>query len=589
MPRSILLVLLSIWATLGVSGPVLAATHYVPDDFPSIQAAIDAADAEDTVIVRDGTWTGEANRELDFGGKDLILQSENGPGACTIDAEGAEGQYRRCFWFHGGETRASIVEGFTVTGGFATNQFTGGETGGGFLIENGSSPTIRNCIVENNRARHGAGIMVHQSDPYIENCIIRNNTGSVDGVGGGVYLQASGGALNNCEIRGNTANHAGGVITSYGTPTITGCLVINNQASTYGGGLWLSSAGTTIRFTTVSGNVATDGGGIRANANVDVNKCTVTGNVCTGPGHGGGISFSDSHGGTVTYSLVWGNVDDGAPGRGQIAIDTSGASNSASVDHSLVEGGEAYVFLGPNASVYWGEHNEDGDAQFCAADPHASEYWKLQSDSPAFTHVWGQIGAWASGCDATPTFLRDFTATPTAQGVDLVWDVGTVAAGEFRVIGRRNDERWQVDYTSTVPGAYVARDSSPQTRIPGEIVYELLHRPPGGSFSSVADRRVSIDGQGSSVRWIAASPNPFHPEVVLSFASDQPARISVTVWNLRGRQVARLADREFGAGVHEIPWNGRNDVGSKVASGTYLVRLEAEGRRVTSQKVTLLH
>lgn len=45
---------------------VLGATYYVPDNYATIQAALDAAADNDTIIVRDGTYTGAGNRRLDF-------------------------------------------------------------------------------------------------------------------------------------------------------------------------------------------------------------------------------------------------------------------------------------------------------------------------------------------------------------------------------------------------------------------------------------------------------------------------------------------------------------------------------------------
>ncbi len=56
-----------------------AATIRVPADQPTIQAGIDAAILGDTVLVADGTYTGDGNRDIDFGGKGIVLKSENGP------------------------------------------------------------------------------------------------------------------------------------------------------------------------------------------------------------------------------------------------------------------------------------------------------------------------------------------------------------------------------------------------------------------------------------------------------------------------------------------------------------------------------
>ncbi|MBA7646107.1 hypothetical protein ES703_53868 [subsurface metagenome] len=80
---------------------------YVDDDgtaeFDNIQAAINDANDGDTVIIADGTYTGDGNRDIDFLGKAITLRSENGPENCIIDCNGSETGYHRGFYFHNGE------------------------------------------------------------------------------------------------------------------------------------------------------------------------------------------------------------------------------------------------------------------------------------------------------------------------------------------------------------------------------------------------------------------------------------------------------------------------------------------------------
>jgi hypothetical protein len=90
--------------------------------FDAIQEGIDAAVDGDTVLVLDGTYTGEGNRNLDFAGRLITVRSENGPENCIIDCE----QAGRGFKFRTGETADAVVDGLTITNGNV-----GYEAGGG--------------------------------------------------------------------------------------------------------------------------------------------------------------------------------------------------------------------------------------------------------------------------------------------------------------------------------------------------------------------------------------------------------------------------------------------------------------------------
>ena len=74
---------------------------------------IDVAGDGDTVLVAAGTYTGPGNRDIDFGGKHVVLKASDpdGPLVTVIDCE----DYGRGFHFHSGETSATAVIGFTVT------------------------------------------------------------------------------------------------------------------------------------------------------------------------------------------------------------------------------------------------------------------------------------------------------------------------------------------------------------------------------------------------------------------------------------------------------------------------------------------
>jgi hypothetical protein len=138
-------------------------------DAPTIQAAIDSASSLDTILCAAGTYTGDGNRDLDFGGKNLVLMSENGAAATTIDCEGSVAEPHRALYFHTQEDTTSIVEGFTITGAYG-----GYSVAAVYCYE--SSPTIRNCRIVGNDC---AGFCSYRySEPQVIDCEILFNTGN---------------------------------------------------------------------------------------------------------------------------------------------------------------------------------------------------------------------------------------------------------------------------------------------------------------------------------------------------------------------------------------------------------------------------
>lgn len=91
------------------------------------------------------------------------------------------------------------------------------------------------------------------------------------------------------------------------------------------------------------------------------------------------------------------------------------------------------------------------------------------------------------------------------------------------------------------------------------------------------------EGEGAQeIRLLPAYPNPFNPSTQIRWTLDAGRQTRLTVLDLLGREVVILADGHFGAGTHTAMFDGAG-----LASGTYLVRLEAGGT-VLHRRVTLL-
>jgi hypothetical protein len=95
-----------------------------------------------------------------------------------------------------------------------------------------------------------------------------------------------------------------------------------------------------------------------------------------------------------------------------------------------------------------------------------------------------------------------------------------------------------------------------------------------------------LPGAGSLA--LTAVPNPFNPRTVLRARLDEASSVVVAIFDSRGRRVTELFRGELPAGTHELRWDGRDDSGRAVATGTYLACLAATGRAPVVTKLVLV-
>ena len=259
------------------------ATINVPDDYPTIQGAIDAAVNGDIVEVGDGTYKGIGNRNIDINGKDIIVRSINGAKDTIIDCE----SMGRGFYLHSDGTDNVEIRGFTITNGFADG---------------------------------GAGIYIDNSTVMIADCKIIGNR-SHEWFSGGGILNSGTTIIIFCTISDNEAYFGAGVLNGLNLQ-ITNCSIFNN-ASVVQGGIW-NGENLTIENSTVYGNQES---GIHNywDGTLHIKNTTVSGHI--GPGI---FNEDDSEGSsgyvTIENSIIAGN------GANEI---TSISYMASSIGHNL--------------------------------------------------------------------------------------------------------------------------------------------------------------------------------------------------------------------------------------------------------------
>ena len=84
------------------------------------------------------------------------------------------------------------------------------------------------------------------------------------------------------------------------------------------------------------------------------------------------------------------------------------------------------------------------------------------------------------------------------------------------------------------------------------------------------------------------SPNPFSPGTTVQYRLASPAEVRLTVHDATGRLVRMLEEERIPAGPHAVLWDGRDDAGHWLASGTYFVKLVVDGQVLGTEKAILV-
>lgn len=193
----------------------------------------------------------------------------------------------------------------------------------------------------------------------------------------------------------------------------------------------------------------------------------------------------------------------------------------------------------------------------------------------------------------TPLTLLAFEAHDAGDHIRLRWELHLEGETEqFRLQrGETGDPRNSLPLTAAIhegPGDYSYED---REALPGrEYWYWLAMLDAAGDVGRyLGPARGMLAGPTPPPASLLRNfPNPFNPRTTLRFETPEPGRVDLAVYDLRGRLLRHLAAEELDAGVHERIWDGRDDAGRELPSGSYFARLHRPGRPLTLHQLTLL-
>jgi hypothetical protein len=183
--------------------------------------------------------------------------------------------------------------------------------------------------------------------------------------------------------------------------------------------------------------------------------------------------------------------------------------------------------------------------------------------------------------------FKEVHATPLGDVVELVWDL---------------------DINEPIAGIRVYRTSS-LSNDETDMTGEALLPPDTRHFQDTAIRRghwyshvvAAVTSEGTEIRsemsFVAIPspplevfgvfPNPFSVSTRLDFSLAEPGNVRVNVYDVRGKFVATLSDKQLREGEQSVTWNGRDAKGHQVSAGTYFFKLETRGSVLTRKVVVV--
>jgi predicted outer membrane repeat protein len=393
-----------------------------PNAFTSLQNALDDATSYNEIWVADGTYKpstkrGDAERSKTFelingveiyggfAGTESSKSQRNWTNNVTtlsgdIDDDGLLDNDNAWHVIYSEyDDTDTVLDGFTVTKGYA-NGSSPDHRGGGIFLNDDGCATIENCKITGNYATEGGGMYVYSVNSHnLKNCELINNSATS---GGGLYSK-------------NSNNQ-----------TVTSCVFNNNKSTSYGGGMYTDgSTGQQIKNSVFLLNRSANGGGLSLNyasGTETVKNCIFWGNSSSS-GNGWeiyaqnysedrtSICYSDIAGGILGSKLYPVGEFDGCGGSNKATEPKFVDMGPDMLDETNGAGSTNYVEVAVGANYSVGdviEYDRDGTARTVISIDDTKLY------------IGPHLGAnSASGkllCQWDNTLTYDFSDTTNASG-----------------------------------------------------------------------------------------------------------------------------------------------------------------------------
>ncbi len=234
--------------------------------------------------------------------------------------------------------------------------------------------------------------------------------------------------------------------------------------------------------------------------------------------------------------------------------------------------------------------SESEPAQFAWSSPYV---FRLNSPGtqPSYEVAYTAAGDFIPPDDMPlPITLSSFTGTPLtdAVGVSLTWrtlseinnygftvERRATGTGEFTAL---NDAFLAGAGTTSEPRTYAFIDRT--IPAPGSYEYRLKQQDLNGTvwYSPVVSVTATVTGLNDveipiDPTLVQNYPNPFNPETVIRYGVSERSPVTVEIYTVLGQKIRTLVNGVLEAGRYQASWDGRDDAGQSLTSGTFICRV----------------
>jgi hypothetical protein len=536
----------------------------VPQQYASIQDAIDAAVTGDTVLVDTGIYF----ENVRFKGKSILLSSKymfegDTSFISRTVINGSQPVYpdsASCVYFEGGENQNAIIQGFTLTGGEGTiitsvgeNPFTFRE-GGAISIES-SSPTIQFNLIRGNYVR---------------------NTANLDRVAGGgaIRCRYCDALIQNNVIMDNEGFHNGGIAIYWSSATVRNNIIYQNTLSKEFGGAALlveNNLGTTL-----------------------IENNTIVGNKSLQSGVSGGIYLKNGDIEALN-NIIWGNTQNNTMetgGSGDFGMSYNSSDkprgDTGDVDESPEFSDHYFQLSGVAAQIDAGK-----------PDPLYNDH----PESPALGEARNDIGAYGGPYAAVlPAFIFHDIYLPSSVDFQISYPDSTVTRqldiknlGTAKVTIHKIEVDGYDDIT-IIPADTIhllpVSDTNIELIWTPEIVEELELDLKIYHDNTALDNPLLVSVTGSSAELptairqqtdnqrelLSVFPNPADREVQINYTVKTAGRHQIILTDITGKTRILIRDEHGEPGSYSLIFNNEN-----LPAGVYFLTLKSENYQITSR------